>query len=98
MRIFGDASGSVWLARKEGEWLALKRVERLADDGGRFERGLPPCAEAEVESPYFWQWLALLARATARDPALRPRSAKVLLKDLRRLRRSMRLQDRKSVV
>ena len=55
------------------------------------DASLPPCAEAEVESPYFWQWLALLARATARDPALRPRSAKALLKDLRRLRRSMRL-------
>jgi serine/threonine protein kinase len=52
---------------------------------------LPPCAEAEVESPFFWQWLALLARATARDPALRHRSAKALLKDLRRLRRAMRL-------
>ena len=52
---------------------------------------LPPCAEAEVESPFFWQWLALLARATARDPTLRHRSAKALLKDLRRLRRAMRL-------
>ena len=55
------------------------------------DASLPPCAEAEVESPYFWQWLALLARATARDPALRPRSAKALLKDLRRLRRTMLL-------
>lgn len=55
------------------------------------DASLPPCAEAEVESPYFWQWLALLARATARDPALRPRSAKALLKELRRLRRAMRL-------
>lgn len=52
---------------------------------------LLPCPEAEVESPYFWQWLALLARSTARDPALRPQSAKAFLKDLRRLRRAMRL-------
>lgn len=55
------------------------------------DASLPPCAEAEVESPYFWQWLALLARATARDPALRPRSAKALFKDLCRLHRAMRL-------
>ncbi|MBR6023212.1 MAG: serine/threonine protein kinase [Kiritimatiellae bacterium] len=55
------------------------------------DASLPPCPEAEIESPFFWQWLALLARATARDPALRHRSAKALLKDLRRLRRAMRL-------
>lgn len=55
------------------------------------DASLPPCPEAEVESPYFWQWLALLARATAREPALRPRSAKAFLKELRRLRRAMLL-------
>lgn len=56
------------------------------------DASLPPCPEAEVESPYFWQWMALLGRATARNPALRHRSAKALLKDLRRLRRTMRMR------
>jgi serine/threonine protein kinase len=59
------------------------------------DASLPPCPEAEIESPFFWQWLALLARATSRDPSLRHRSAKALLKDLRRLRRAMRLRRKR---
>jgi serine/threonine protein kinase len=75
-----------------GDVFALGRtLWRISTGRPPADASLPPCAEAEVESPWFWQWLALLARATARDPALRHRSAKALLKDLRRLRRAMRL-------
>ncbi len=50
------------------------------------EEGLPPCAEADIDAPFFWKWMVILAKATARDPAQRYRSAKGFLKDLRRLR------------
>lgn len=69
-----------------------KTLWRISTGRPPADASLPPCAEAEVESPFFWQWLALLARATARDPALRHHSAKALLKDLRKLRRAMRLR------
>ncbi len=69
-----------------------KTLWRISTGRPPADASLPPCAEAEVESPFFWQWLALLARATARDPAMRHRSAKALLKDLRKLRRAMRLR------
>ncbi|MBQ9344788.1 MAG: protein kinase [Kiritimatiellae bacterium] len=69
-----------------------KTLWRISTGRPPADASLPPCAEAEVESPFFWQWLALLARATARDPALRHRSAKALLKDLRKLRRAMCLR------
>lgn len=69
-----------------------KTLWRISTGRPPADASLPPCAEAEVESPFFWQWLALLAKATARDPALRHHSAKALLKDLRKLRRAMRLR------
>ena len=69
-----------------------KTLWRISTGRPPADASLPPCAEAEVESPFFWQWLALLARATAHDPAMRHRSAKALLKDLRKLRRAMRLR------
>ncbi len=76
-----------------GDVFALgKTLWRISTGRPPADASLPPCAEAEVESPFFWQWLALLARATARDPAMRHRSAKALLKDLRKLRRAMRLR------
>lgn len=67
-----------------------KTLWRISTGRPPADASLPPCAEAEVESPFFWQWLALLARATSANPALRHRSAKALLKDLRKLRRAMR--------
>ena len=51
------------------------------------EEGLPPCVEADIDAPFFWKWMVILSKATARDPARRYRSAKGLLRDLRRLRR-----------
>jgi len=68
-----------------------KTLWRIGTGRPPADAGLPPCAEAEIESPLFWKWLAVLAKATARDPALRHRSAKALLKDLRSLRRAARL-------
>ncbi len=51
------------------------------------EEGLPPCVEADIDAPFFWKWMVILSKATARDPARRYRSAKGLLRDLKRLRR-----------
>lgn len=72
-----------------------KTLWRISTGRPPEDAGLPPCAEAEVDSPLFWQWLALLAKATARDPARRHRSAKALLKDLRRLQRRERMRRRR---
>ena len=69
-----------------------KTLWRISTGRPPEDASLPPCAEAEVESPLFWQWLALLAKATARDPARRHRSAKALRKDLVRLRRRERMR------
>lgn len=69
-----------------------KTLWRISTGRPPEDASLPPCAEAEIESPLFWQWLALLAKATARDPARRHRSAKALLKDLQRLRRRERMR------
>ena len=69
-----------------------KTLWRISTGRPPEDASLPPCAEAEVESPLFWQWLALLAKATARDPARRHRSAKALRKDLIRLRRRNRMR------
>ena len=51
------------------------------------EEGLPPCVEADIDAPFFWKWMVILSKATARDPSRRYRSAKGLLRELRRLRR-----------
>lgn len=69
-----------------------KTLWRISTGRPPEDAGLPPCAEAEVDSPLFWQWLAVLAKATSRDPARRHRSAKALLKDLQRLQRQERLR------
>ena len=59
------------------------------------EDGLAPCREADLESPHFCRWVAVLRRATSRDPERRYRSAKGMLKDLRKLRRQMRGRGRR---
>lgn len=75
----GSAAGDVF-----GLGKTLYRIStgRLPD-----EEGLPPCVEADIDAPFFWKWMVILSKATSRDPARRYRSAKGLLRDLRRLRR-----------
>lgn len=63
-----------------------KTLYRISTGRQPSEEGLPPCTEADVDSPYFWKWMTILSKATSRDPARRYRSAKGLLRDLRRLR------------
>ncbi len=63
-----------------------KTLYRISTGRQPSEEGLPPCTEADIDSPYFWKWMTILSKATSRDPARRYRSAKGLLRDLRRLR------------
>ena len=63
-----------------------KTLYRISTGRQPNEEGLPPCTEADIDAPFFWKWMVILSKATARDPAQRYRSAKGLLRDLRRLR------------
>ena len=63
-----------------------KTLYRISTGRQPSEEGLPPCTEADIDAPFFWKWMTILAKATARDPAQRYRSAKGFLRDLRRLR------------
>ncbi len=63
-----------------------KTLYRISTGRQPSEEGLPPCTEADVDSPYFWKWMTILSKATSRNPAQRYRSAKGFLRDLRRLR------------
>ena len=63
-----------------------KTLYRISTGRQPSEEGLPPCTEADIDAPYFWKWMTILSKATSRDPARRYRSAKGLLRDLRRLR------------
>ena len=63
-----------------------KTLYRISTGRQPSEEGLPPCTEADIDAPFFWKWMIILSKATARDPARRYRSAKGLLRDLRRLR------------
>ncbi len=63
-----------------------KTLYRISTGRQPNEEGLPPCTEADIDSPYFWKWLLILSKATARDPNRRYRSAKGFLRDLRRFR------------
>jgi serine/threonine protein kinase len=63
-----------------------KTLYRISTGRQPSEEGLPPCTEADIDSPYFWKWMTILSKATSRDPARRYRSAKGLLRDLWRLR------------
>ena len=63
-----------------------KTLYRISTGRQPNEEGLPPCTEADIDSPYFWKWMLILSKATARDPNRRYRSAKGFLRDLHRLR------------
>lgn len=63
-----------------------KTLYRISTGRQPSEEGLPPCIEADVDAPFFWKWMLILSKATARDPNKRYRSAKGFLRDLRRLR------------
>ncbi len=69
-----------------------KTLYRISTGRPPEETGLPPCAEADTDSPYFWQWLSILSRATAEEPIRRYRNAKAFLRDLQRLRARMRFR------
>ncbi len=71
-----------------------KTLYRISTGRLPAEEGLPPCVEADIDAPFFWKWMLILSKATARDPALRYRSAKGFLRDLRRLRRLVSLRSR----
>ena len=62
---------------------------RAATGRGPGESSSAPCAEADVDAPLYWRFLALLHRACAEDPARRHRSAKALRRDLLRFRAAM---------
>ncbi len=63
-----------------------KTLYRISTGRQPGEEGLPPCIEADVDEPFFWKWMLILSKATARDPNQRYRSAKGFLRDLQRLR------------
>ena len=76
----------------EGDVYGLGRtLWRAATGRAPDEAALAPCAEADVDAPFYWRLLAILQRACAADPARRYRSAKALRRDLLRLRAAMRL-------
>ena len=76
----------------EGDVYGLGRtLWRAATGRGPDEAALVPCAEADVDAPLYWRFLAVLQRACAADPARRYRSAKALRRDLLRLRAAVRL-------
>ena len=67
-----------------------KTLYRISTGRPPEEAGLPPCTEADIDSPYFWKWMVILSKATAREPTRRYRSARGMLRDLRSLRRHVR--------
>ncbi len=76
----------------EGDVYGLGRtLWRAATGRAPDEAALVPCAEADVDAPFYWRFLAVLQRACAADPARRYRSAKALRRDLLRLRAAVRL-------
>ena len=76
----------------EGDVYGLGRtLWRAATGRAPDEAALVPCAEADVDAPFYWRFLAVLQRACAADPARRYRSAKALRRDLLRLRAAVRI-------
>lgn len=74
----------------EGDVYGLGRtLWRAATGRTPDETGFVPCAEADVDAPLYWRFLAILQRACSADPDRRHRSAKALRRDLLRFRAAL---------
>lgn len=51
------------------------------------EPGFAPCAEADVDAPFFWKWMSVIEKACSPYASRRYRSAKAFHKELARLKR-----------
>lgn len=70
----GTAQGDIYSL---GKTLYRAATGREAD-----ETGFLPCAEADVDAPFFWRYMTIVEKACSSVPARRYRSAKAMYREL----------------